>query len=203
MSSSLFINSLAHAAKVILKVFSFASVIITLAYFAQIIYNLGHSVGYQEALAISRQSPPTAIPTPNTLSTLTPTPVNRSRSITPTTLFSGPELWEAINSSRTQNGVNPLKSLDIFCTVASIRLNQQLSLGTLDNHTGFESTLKQVPATEKYNVAEFLVYTKGTANDAVNLWLNTLGHRQLLTGGEYIYGCSYAQNGFGVAIAAY
>ena len=56
---------------------------------------------------------------------------------------------------------------------------------------------------EKYNISEFLVSGASSAEEAVALWGNTLGHKKILTGGEYVWGCTYAQDGFGVGIAAY
>ena len=57
---------------------------------------------------------------------------------------------------------------------------------------------------EKYGqVAEFLVSGATSPQNAVDLWFNTLGHKKLITGGEYVYGCIYAQAGFGVAITAF
>jgi len=119
------------------------------------------------------------------------------------TYYSGPQLWETVNKSRVEHGVNPLKQLDLLCTIAAIRLNQQLELGTLDNHARFEETVKSVQGASKYNVAEFLIKGPETAQKAVDAWLNTLGHAKLMTGGEFIYGCTYAQEGYGVAITAY
>jgi len=103
-------------------------------------------------------------------------------------------------------GVNPLKQMDIMCTIASIRLNQLLELGKLDGHEGFVPTLERSDlksTTEKYNISEFLIQGYQTPDEAIKAWENTLGHRSLLSGGEYVWGCVYAQNTFGVAIAAY
>lgn len=121
--------------------------------------------------------------------------------------WGGPELWEAVNVSRVGHGVGPLSQRDELCTIASIRLNQLLALGTLDGHEGFgklpeeRSDLKWI--FDKYDISEFLVSGADSPEEAVSLWENTLGHKKLLTGGEYSFGCIYAQNGFGVAIAAY
>jgi hypothetical protein len=121
--------------------------------------------------------------------------------------WGGPDLWEVVNTARVNHGVNPLKGRDELCTVASIRLNELLSLGKLDGHQGFakltetREDLKWI--FEKYVMAEFLVQGAQTPEEAVDLWLNTLGHKKLITGGEYVYGCTYAQEGFGVAIVAY
>jgi len=120
--------------------------------------------------------------------------------------WGGPELWEEVNKSRIAHGVGALKQRDELCTIAAIRLNELLLLGQLDGHEGFakledREDLKWI--FEKYVVAEFLVQGAPTASEAVELWLNTLGHKKLITGGEYAYGCTYAQEGFGVAISAY
>lgn len=125
----------------------------------------------------------------------------------PKPTWGGPELWEAVNKRRVEFGVNPLNQKDELCTIASIRLNQLLELGKLDGHEGFSKLPEDRPDLkwifDKYNISEFLVAGVGSAAEAVSLWENTLGHKKLLSGGEYSWGCIYAQNGFGVAIAAY
>ncbi len=146
----------------------------------------------------------------------TSTPISTSSPINPTkpkaaapqtAAFGGPQLWEAVNKRRVQLGVNPLSVREEICTIASIRLNQLLTLGKLDGHEGFSklptdrSDLKWI--FDKYNLAEFLVSGATSAQNAVDLWENSLGHKQLMSGGEFVWGCIYAQNGFGVAIAAY
>ncbi|KKS94879.1 MAG: hypothetical protein UW68_C0001G0048 [Candidatus Collierbacteria bacterium GW2011_GWB1_44_6] len=122
------------------------------------------------------------------------------------TVWGGPELWEVVNKRRVELGVNPLGKRDELCTLASIRLNQLLELGKLDGHAGFvplleRSDLKWI--SEKYNISEFLAAGYATPQETVKAWETTLGHRALLAGGEYVWGCIYAQNTFAVAVAAY
>ena len=121
--------------------------------------------------------------------------------------WGGPQLWEVVNKRRVEFGVNPLKQADELCTIASIRLNQLLELGKLDGHAGFSNLPTDRPDLkwifEKYSISEFLVSGASTPEEAVALWENTLGHKKVLSGGEYSFGCIYAQGGFGVAIAAY
>lgn len=120
--------------------------------------------------------------------------------------WGGIELWKAINKRRQELGVGELKQSDELCTLAAIRLNQNLSRGSLDNHEGFETTLARDDLKylkSKYTISEFLIYGYPTPEDSVKAWENTLGHRKLLSGGEYVWGCVYSQNTFGVAIAAY
>lgn len=126
--------------------------------------------------------------------------------VTQKIVWGGVELWEAINKRRVEMGVNPLKKADELCTIASIRLNQLLELGKLDGHSGFVPVLNRDDLkwiSEKYNISEFLIQGYPTPTEAVKAWENTLGHRTLLAGGEYVWGCVYSQNTFGVAIAAY
>lgn len=147
---------------------------------------------------------PTA-PTPTPTPSATPGPTEQPRVAIPN--WSGPELWEAVNSRRQELGVNKMANQGELCTIASIRLNELLDKGQLDGHEGFSSLPERRPDLkwifEKYNISEFLVSGAKTAQEAVALWENTLGHKKLLTGGEYVWGCTYAQNSFGVAIAAY
>lgn len=126
----------------------------------------------------------------------------------PTTKISwgGPELWTQINKRRVENGVNPLAKKDELCTIASIRLNELLDLGKLDGHAGFapvldRSDLKWI--SEKYNISEFLAQGYSSPEATVKAWEDTLGHKTLVAGGEYVWGCVYSQNTFAVAIAAY
>ena len=150
----------------------------------------------------SQVEPPTPTPTPRTVFISPP-----QQTQTQPTNWSGPELWDAVNNRRSQLGVNPLGNQSELCTIASIRLNELLELGKLDGHEGFgtlpdrREDLKWI--FDKYNISEFLVYGAESATEAVSLWENTLGHKKLLTGGEYVWGCTYAQNSFGVAIAAF
>jgi uncharacterized protein YkwD len=124
----------------------------------------------------------------------------------PRIAWGGPELWEAVNKRRVEMGVNPLKNLSELCTIASIRLNQLLELNKLDGHAGFVPVLERDDLkwiSKKYNISEYLIQGYKTPTEAVNAWENTMGHRSLLSGGEYVWGCIYAQNTFGVAITAY
>ncbi len=140
-----------------------------------------------------------------------PTPTPRTIVISPqapsSPNWSGPELWEEVNKRRKELGVNSLENAGELCTIASIRLNELLDLGKLDGHEGFGTLAERREDLkwifEKYNISEFLVSGAVSAKEAVGLWENTLGHKKLLTGGEYVWGCTYAQNGFGVGIAAY
>jgi len=197
-------NKIAKAFSGILFVFVFA--VITLTAFA-VGYVKGYGFGkYDTEVALQKlltdkvSATTKPIPTPGTQAA--PRAV-----VQPKIVWGGPQLWDAVNKRRVQLGVNPLSIKDEICTIASIRLNQMLELGKLDGHVGFSNMPTDRPDLkwifDKYNLSEFLVSGATSPQDAVDLWENTLGHKELLSGGQYVWGCIYAQNGFGVAIAAY
>jgi len=170
-------------------------------------YGLGQRQTDTNLTAFLEEKTPQEIPTP----TPTPTPTPRSApkvTSAKSASWGGPELWEAVNKRRREFGVNPVSSRSELCTVASIRLNELLELGKLDNHEGFTNMTTRRPDLkwifDKYSsIAEFLAMGGRTAQETVSMWENTLGHRKLLDGGEYVWGCIYAQNTFAVAITAY
>lgn len=140
----------------------------------------------------------------------TPTPTPTTRNSQPIQLrqparYTGPELWEAVNKARIEHGVNPLSQRDILCTIAAIRLSQIRELGKLDGHDGFQGVYDKYKDDSNMpnNVAEFLISGYPTPDQAVSAWLDTLGHKKLITGGEYKWGCIYAQDGFSVAITGF
>ena len=171
-------------------------------------YLAGFSKGYvsgvdelQKEISVITETEvsPTPSPTAKPVVKSTPAPIKL--------VLSGPALWEAVNKRRVEFGVNPLSQRDELCTIASIRLNQILETGKLDGHEGFSKLPESRPDLkwifDKYNLSEFLVSGASSPQEAVALWENSLGHKKLLSGGEYVWGCIYAQEGFGVAIAAY
>lgn len=203
--------------RLIAKVFASASAIFFLFLLLGGVYFVGVLQGYKlgqadiegriasiiEQLSLLSASPLGSEEIPS------PTQIPAPKKTTPQSIsWGGPELWAAVNKRRTEFGVNPLNQRDELCTIASIRLNEQLEKGTLDNHEGFTNLKDRRPDLawifEKYStIAEFLAQGGDTASETVALWENTLGHKKLLTGGEFVWGCIYAQNTFAVAITAY
>lgn len=176
-----------------------------------LIFSSGYFLGLKESSTQTKLVQESPSPSPvASLQKPSPQPTSRAQTtnLSKTTLkasYSGPELWEAVNKARTEHGVSQLSQRDILCTVAAIRLSELRQLGKLDGHEGFR------PTYEKYkddsdmpsNISEFLISGYPTADQAVAGWLDTLGHKKLITGGEYVWGCIYAVDGFGVAIAGY
>jgi len=176
-------------------------------------YYLGYAGGYnkgifdtQQSLASYTEISITGVPTPTF--TTTPDVTTLPKVVSPKITWGGPELWQEVNKKRQEYGVNPLNQRDELCTIASIRLNELLELEELDGHEGFSNLSERRPDLnwifERYSViAEFLAMGGETPQETVSLWNNTLGHKKLLSGGEYVWGCIYAQNTFAVAITAY
>lgn len=194
---------------IIAKVFSNIVLVFTFLVVMLVVFLIGYAQGYgygwngaveQYQKLLSEKVSSTSKPVASAV------PAKRPQSA-PAVSWGGPQLWDAVNKSRIEHGVNPLKEKDELCTIASIRLNQLLELGKLDGHEGFSKLPTDRPDLkwifDKYDIAEFLVSGATSPQNAVDLWLNTLGHKKLLSGGEYTWGCIYAQSGFGVAITAY
>lgn len=194
---------------------TFISIIITLAVLTfQAVHYLGFLKGYEEGQKEGDELLASFLEiTP--IPTVQPSTAPKPQQIQPrkttyglSVSWGGPELWEAVNKKRQEYGVNPLSVREELCTIASIRLNELLELGKLDGHEGFTSMTERRPDLkwifDKYStLAEFLAVGGKTPQEIVSLWENTLGHKQLLSGGEYVWGCIYSQNTFAVAIAAY
>lgn len=173
-------------------------------------YLLGARQGFEvfekelkEQLGILSQEQEAPTPAPFT-QTKTPTP-EKAAALQKPKYYTGPELWEAVNKARLEYGVNMLKQKDILCTIAAIRLGQIRELGKLDGHDGFQGVFDKYKDNPNMpnSISEFLISGYPTADQAVSGWLDTLGHKKLITGGEYVWGCIYAQDGFGVAITGY
>jgi hypothetical protein len=198
----------------ILSGFTFFIAMLTIAL---TLFLVGYSRGYifgkndQQVLdqkSISKIVSATTRPSYKNANNPSPTPIVIYVTPKPATktTWGGPDLWTAVNKRRVELGVNPLKVKDEICTISSIRLNEILQLGALDGHAGFSTLATRSdikPIFDQYNISEFLVSGATSAQNAVDLWENTLGHKELLSGGQYVWGCTYAQDGFGVAIAAY
>ena len=198
--------------KKILSVFTVTLILILFPtfYFAGLTqgYNLGQKNAETDFLAFLQEktSKPKAVPTETPEAT--PTSVPRVTTVVPKVSWGGPDLWNAVNKRRVELGVNPLQARSELCTIASIRLNELLEKGKLDGHEGFSNMAERRPDLkwifEKYNsISEFLAMGGKSAQETVSLWENTLGHNKILSGGEYVWGCIYAQNTFAVAIAAF
>lgn len=176
---------------------------------------IGTRNGYNQAIeTFNTQFAELESPSPAPINTITPTsppiPLATNSPAIPKPQqvnWGGPELWDLVNQTRISNGVNTLQVKPEICTIASIRLNELLELGKLDGHEGFSNLTQNREDLkwifEKYNLFEFLVAGAQTPQEAVDAWSNTLAHKLLLSAGEYVWGCIYAQNGFGVAIAAF
>lgn len=122
------------------------------------------------------------------------------------TYYTGVQLWEEIQKYRLEHGVNPFRQENVLCTIASIRVNQLIELGKLDDHRGFEPLVTEYRDKGQLtysNVAENILQGYETPEEAVAAWDSSLGHQALMRDGSYVWGCAAANYGFGVLIAAY
>ena len=202
--------------EILSKIFLFSSAVVLSAVLVFVIYYIAYNRGYLPGLRsmddylaqIFTNPDATSYEINEGMPKPTIAPIPTIKKVSQGVSWGGPDLWLVVNNKRVEYGVNPLKEADELCTIASIRLNELLELGKLDGHEGFgnmterRTDLKWI--FEKYStLAEFLAYGGLTPEETVGLWNNTLGHKKLLSGGEFVWGCIYAQNTFAVAIAAY
>jgi len=195
--------------QIIIGVFGKALVILIVIVGLAGVYLVGYLRGYGVATTVA-ESEIISFMDKISLTDISPTPSPFTGALSPKTEnqnWGGPDLWKAVNDKRKEYGVNGMTSKSELCTIAAIRLNDLLTLGSLDGHEGFSNMPEDRPDLkwifEKYNMSEFLLSGATSPDHAVSLWENTLGHKKLLNGGEYVWGCIYAQNGVAVAIAAY
>lgn len=120
---------------------------------------------------------------------------------TPT--FTGQDLWQAVQNYRRAHRLPEFVQANELCTVASIRLNELLELGKLDNHDGFgpraEEFFERHPDWDSIN--ENLAAGYETAVQTVEWgWDQSLGHQALIKSLDYPKACAAAQRGFAVLI---
>lgn len=132
-----------------------------------------------------------------------PTPSSQKNTRTAVPEYTGQDLWQAVQNYRRAHQLALFEQSNELCTVASIRLNEQLELGKLDNHDGFgpraEQFFEQHPDWTAIN--ENLAGGYDTAVAAVEWgWDQSLGHQALIQSQDYPYACAAANHGFAVLI---
>ena len=123
-----------------------------------------------------------------------------------TSYYTGVELWNEIQKYRREHGVPEYRQDNTLCTLASIRINQLIELGKLDDHRGFEPLVNEYRQNGRLNFgnyAENILAGYASAPEAVAAWNSSLGHAALMRDGAYVWGCAAANYNFGVLIAAY
>lgn len=142
-----------------------------------------------------------AKPQSNTTSSSPSAPVSNTN-----TYYTGTQLWAEVQKYRVEHGVPQYKQDNTLCTIASIRLNQLIELGRLDNHEGFEPLVDQFRDDGRLahtNIGENLLVGYATPKEAVAAWDSSPGHQALLRDGAYVFACTSANHGYAVLIAAF
>ena len=117
--------------------------------------------------------------------------------------FTGQDLWQAVQNYRRAHALFAFEQSNELCTVASIRVNELLELGKLDNHDGFKPRADQFfeknPGWTSIN--ENIAAGYQTAVQTVEWgWDQSLGHQALIQSKEYPKACAAANSGFAVLI---
>lgn len=135
----------------------------------------------------------------------TPAPVRTEESSTVSssgTVFASPSfdsgLLSSVNSFRSANGGLPgLNSSGSLCDIASKRLNELVSSGSLDSHAGFNKYFQRQSEFNAMGEVIFHSSNQTTPDYAVNEgWAkSTAGHRENMLDAKWNYGCG-ATNGY-------
>jgi uncharacterized protein YkwD len=117
--------------------------------------------------------------------------------------FTGQDLWTAVQNYRSAHQLPLFAMSTELCTVASIRVNQLLELGKLDNHAGFQ------PLSDEF-FKEHSGWTAINENIAAGYqsavqtvewgWDQSLGHQALIQSREFPKACAAANSGFSVLV---
>jgi len=134
----------------------------------------------------------------------TPSPSSQTKTAVQTyPTFTGQDLWQAVQNYRRAHQLPLFEQSNELCTVASIRLNELLELGKLDNHDGFGPRADAFFEKNKgwTNINENLASGYETAVQTVEWgWDQSLGHQALIQSREYPKACAAANRGFAVLI---
>lgn len=117
--------------------------------------------------------------------------------------FTGQDLWQAVQNYRKAHLLPEFQMSSELCTVASIRVNELLELGKLDNHEGFQpqsdAFFERHPQWTAIN--ENLAAGYPSAVQTVEWgWDQSLGHQALIKSRDFPYACTAANSGFSVLI---
>lgn len=117
--------------------------------------------------------------------------------------FTGQDLWQAVQNYRSSHSLPAFTQSNELCTVASIRVNELLELGKLDNHDGFkrrsDEFFERNPGWTAIN--ENIAAGYQTAVQTVEWgWDQSLGHQALIQSREYPKACAAANSGFSVLV---
>lgn len=118
-------------------------------------------------------------------------------------LFTGQDLWQAVQNYRKAHSLPTFEQSNELCTVASIRVNELLQLGRLDNHDGFQKRADEFFERNKgwTSINENIASGYDTAVQTVEWgWDQSLGHQALIQSREYPKACAAANSGFSVLV---
>lgn len=116
--------------------------------------------------------------------------------------FTGQDVFDRVNQYRKDNGVVELKLDDRLCNNLAQRYFD-IKQGLEENvaHAKLDEWVKNnIP--DNFVVGEDFAYGN-TTDDLIKAWDGSPGHRLSLLNKKYVYGCSYASDGYGIMILGY
>ncbi|MDP3724204.1 MAG: hypothetical protein Q8R11_01065 [bacterium] len=162
---------------------------------------------YARPIQLSSFTQPTPLPTETPEPIVSPTPEPTSLPPKPppppTFNYEGEDVWKALADYRKAHNKYQFAKDDRLCTLANMRLQELIALGTLDKHAGFKTYFADqgnFRAVGFRKVSENLAYGFATAV-AVIEWgwdTSTEGHREAQLTEEYSHACTVADQGYAV-----
>ncbi|OGH21370.1 MAG: hypothetical protein A2958_01035 [Candidatus Levybacteria bacterium RIFCSPLOWO2_01_FULL_38_13] len=154
------------------------------------------------------------IPTPTPALIPTPIPTRTPNSFLPTPIAppilgkeennnqpsSSSDLLNSVNAFRRSNGISELLSSGTLCSISQSRLSELISLGSLDNHAGFDKYFKSQSEFKSMGEVTFSSSDQRTPDYVVNEgWAkSTAGHRENILNSKWQYGCGTMNSYFSV-----
>lgn len=116
--------------------------------------------------------------------------------------YTGEDLFVAINNQRLSVGV---KKIDLSQQLCDNLVSRWKSVKDGKQHEGFEEWIKQEGIQTDYGyklIAELYVQAF-TPAEAISFWEGSPGHKSVLEDSKWTDGCTYANDGYGVAILGF
>lgn len=107
------------------------------------------------------------------------------------------EIMELINNHRLEMGLNPLNSLGIIKSVAFTHTDYMVEINQVNHDNFYQRKNSLIQNAGAITVSENVAYGYGSAQDVVNAWINSPGHRANLEGDYTDFDISAEQNSEG------
>ncbi len=107
------------------------------------------------------------------------------------------EILELINTHRIEQGLNPLNNLNIIKSVAYSHTDYMVGMNQVNHDNFFQRKTSLIQNAGAAKVSENVAYGYSTAENVVNAWINSPGHKANMEGDFTDFDISAEQNNEG------